>query len=324
MKFNERRYSTTLEKSAAHICKFKYEYFLSKKNVVGIGFGYKITKGFRTCRKCIQVFVIKKVPVFRLLDNDIIPPNFNGIPTDVIETGIFTACFLREKIRPVLGGYSISAAENLNNGTAGCLVSGGNKKFILSTNHVLAEENVLPLGSPIVQPSYEYGGRGLSSIIGTLNKYIPLRFIEGASHPINLSDAAIGILNPSNILSPKMALIGNITCVKNAKLNDAVKKVGSTSELTEGIVTSVTGTIIVDFQATRRCIFQDIIITTRMSELGDSGSILLNKSNCALGILFSQAANNSTYCNLNTALDQLGVHLVTEDHKSEISMNIKK
>src|SRR3712207_616041 len=104
---------------------------------------------------CIQVFVSKKIPQNQLNSNDMIPLIYKGIPTDVKETGQFKACYLIERKRPVLGGYSIST--NMNNevsGTAGCVVTNGVSKFILGTNHVLANSNVLPIKTPIIQPAY--------------------------------------------------------------------------------------------------------------------------------------------------------------------------
>ncbi|AEB77602.1 hypothetical protein [Clostridium botulinum] len=302
---------STLENKIKYICKCEYKYFLNKANVVGIGLGYKIKNGFNTYQKCIKVFVITKLPNDKLTPNEMIPVNYKGIPTDVVESGIIVSSSLKKKIRPVIGGYGISADGTNIMGTAGCLVTNGVSKFLLSTNHVLACINTFPIGHPIIQPAYNDGGKTPKDTIATLYKYVPLRPIEGTSQPINFSDAALGLLSKPNILSNKIAFIGKPTCVKNPHLNESVQKVGRTTELTKGIITNTNATMITTFRDGKRYLFHDVIITSLISNLGDSGALVLNNNKCALGIIYAIGNNISLFCRLNTILDQLDVHLVT-------------
>lgn len=54
-------------------------------HVVRIGVGYKVMGGVETHRRCITVFVTRKVPASQLDADDRVPPRFHLHPTDVIE-----------------------------------------------------------------------------------------------------------------------------------------------------------------------------------------------------------------------------------------------
>lgn len=54
-------------------------------NVVGIGVGYKVIGGVETHRRCITVFVNRKVPASQLDVDDQVPARFHLHLTDVIE-----------------------------------------------------------------------------------------------------------------------------------------------------------------------------------------------------------------------------------------------
>ena len=66
----------------------KYEKTLMrKKGVVGCAVGYKQIAGKKTDQICIICYVIKKIPEDQLDEADLIPTKFEGIQTDVIESG---------------------------------------------------------------------------------------------------------------------------------------------------------------------------------------------------------------------------------------------
>ncbi|MCD3256918.1 hypothetical protein G8T60_09250, partial [Clostridium botulinum C] len=195
-------------------------------------------------------------------------------------------------------------------GTAGCVVTNGVSKFVLSTNHVLANLNMLPMKTPIIQPAYIYRGHTPTDTIATLHKFIPLRFIKREEQPTNLTDCALGLLVKTDIMSDNIAFIGKITCVKSPKLGSHVRKVGETSELTQGTITSINATFTVGYITGKVALFKDQIITTHMAQNGDSGSILVDDNNCALGLLFSTSLNNTAFNRLSTVLDQLDAKLI--------------
>ena len=64
---------------------------MAKENVVGVGVGYKETKGVKTDRLSLVVMVKKKVSVEELKERDVIPTEIEGVITDVIEVGEIVA-----------------------------------------------------------------------------------------------------------------------------------------------------------------------------------------------------------------------------------------
>lgn len=56
-------------------------------NVVGVGIGTKIINGISTERKCVKIYVQKKVSKSKLQKNELIPQKLDGVETDVQEIG---------------------------------------------------------------------------------------------------------------------------------------------------------------------------------------------------------------------------------------------
>ncbi|MPQ42960.1 trypsin-like peptidase domain-containing protein [Clostridium tarantellae] len=81
-----------LERSIKDIIDKYDPIFFNKSNVTGIGFGNKRIKGINTKEPCLHVMVQKKLPSNKLYKHQLIPKNFLGIKTDVIETGKFSFC----------------------------------------------------------------------------------------------------------------------------------------------------------------------------------------------------------------------------------------
>ena len=128
----------------------------SRPNVVACGVGYKVTSEGPTDELSVVVSVSQKLPAAQLAESDLVPPNVDGVKTDVIQTGAFRAFEVRGKRwRPVIPPGASLGHFNISAGTFGCLVRRGNELFILSNNHVLANLNQCQAGDPILQP-----GRG--------------------------------------------------------------------------------------------------------------------------------------------------------------------
>src|SRR5437870_529439 len=67
-------------------------------------------------------------------------------------------------------GFRIAGDHFVMGGTFGALVKTRSKVYILSNNHVLADENRLPIGSPIFQPALLDHGRIDSDQIAELTR----------------------------------------------------------------------------------------------------------------------------------------------------------
>lgn len=127
---------------------------LQKANVVGVGIGLKETRAKRTEQLSMVVLVKRKLPSGQLRPEDLVPPEIEGVPTDVREVGELWALGDRRGLwRPASGGVSIGHFA-ITAGTLGTLVRDrrDGELLILSNNHVLANSNNAQIGDPILQP----------------------------------------------------------------------------------------------------------------------------------------------------------------------------
>lgn len=295
-----------------NVCNNDYDYFLRKANVIGIALSYKVTGGYATTESCIQVLVESKVSEDKLNSKDIIDKTYKGIKTDVVEIGELKASALTSKVRPIIFGYSVGPyLPNMSlAGTAGCLVYGSKRYYILSNNHVLALENSLPINTPILQPANLDGGIYPTDRIATLSRFIKIQFETPTSSPINYVDAAIAIVTDPKQVTPLIYSFGKVRGVTSPVLNSSVKKAGRTTEVTTGTITSTNATVRVTYSGGKTALFKNQILSTAMSAPGDSGSLLLDSNNYAVGLLFAGSNTTTVYNPISTVLYNLNVTLV--------------
>ncbi|KEI07003.1 hypothetical protein Z957_10555 [Clostridium sp. K25] len=306
----ENDYSNNVKK-IFNICKNQYNYFFNKKNVVGIGLGYKIINGMYTSKKCIVVFVSHKVEKANLILKDLIPKSYMGIETDVLESGYFRGASLTQRIRPVQGGYSIGPESVPNvTGSQGCVVTDGTKKYMLSCNHVIANENMLPINTQILQPSLRDGSKITKDAIAYLTKYIPLKNKTAINSPENYVDCAIAREYEPGIFSPQIYMIGSLKGVSTPQLGKKVMKSGRTTSYTEGLITTIGVTVKVKLEL-GIYIFKNQIVTTAMGQEGDSGAVLVDSNKMAVGLLCAVSPSAAVYNPMDKILSSLGVHIVT-------------
>ncbi|AYF55363.1 hypothetical protein DFH04_11585 (plasmid) [Clostridium novyi] len=300
----------SLEEKIFHIARYKYNYFLNKSNVVGVGLGYKIKNGFNTFQKCLSVFVTNKLPLCDIYSNDIVPSYYYGIPTDVINTGAFHLQKLTKKIRPVPGGYDIGPALIVEGGTLGCIVTDGKYYHTLTCNHTLTAQESVTITYPITQPSCVYGGNYPEDIIAKISKFIPIKYSTSTDEYINYVDCAMAKITKRSQISTKINFLGRIKGMAKASLGLNVQKVGANTELTNGTIRSVGATVEFD-EPQGKLIFVDQIVTNKMSADGDSGAILFDKNIQAIGMLMGGGSTKSVFNNIENVLNALSVKLVT-------------
>ncbi|CAG7840747.1 hypothetical protein CLOHAE12215_02171 [Clostridium haemolyticum] len=297
----------SIDERIKYICENEYEYFLSKNNVVGIGLGYKLTKGYNTSEKCIKVFASKKVGNDEIPEADLVPPIYKGIKTDVVQSGNIKFTELLEKKRPVPGGYSIGIPLETQTGTMGCLVTDGSDIFVLGNNHVLSDMNFVPLGTPVMQPGPEDGGKVNTDTIAKLAKYIPIKFNKKE----NYVDAAIAKVTDKNLVSASIAFVGYLKGIGKPNLEEGVKKVGRTTELTVGKISAIYATYVLKYND-KDVLFKDQIFTTDMADYGDSGAILVDYKNYALGLLMAGSESFTIYNDIYNVLGNLKVNILSK------------
>ena len=258
---------------------------LTYKNVVSVGVGFKIKGGVVKKEISLVFSVIKKEGEEDLKDLDIIPKEIEGISTDVIETGAYTAPPppaglvkpRKKRYRPVKGGSSISHIESDIPGTAGGTVKLNKKKFILTTNHVAALVNEAELNDPIIQPAKADGGKS-EDVIGYLEDFTFIDFSRGV---INELDAAL--ISPINdkMFSESIINVGKVKGVEEADLGIQVQKSGRTTGLTSGHIIQIGVLAVVVYPGDRSAIFKDQILVIgtgarKFIAYGDSGSFVIN------------------------------------------------
>jgi len=312
---------------------------LGRRNVVGVGLGYKVSGGIETDELSLVVSVTRKEETAALAAEDLVPQALDGIKTDVVETGVIRALQgPRDRWRPVVppgvsvGHYQITA------GTFGCLVRRGDDVFILSNNHVLADMNDGQQGDAILQPGAADGGTS-DDRIATLADYVPIDFgttepecpiaelsanllnyvagAFGSSHKLqavkqtpgeNHVDAALARPLSPDLVSNEILHIGAPTGVGTATLGTEVQKSGRTTGHTQGAITQIDATVRVDYLG-RTALFTGQLVAGPMSQAGDSGSAVLDMEERVVGLLFA-GSNAATIMNpIDLVLSALNVEV---------------
>lgn len=320
-------------------------YALAKPNVIGIGMGYRTTGGKKTKDEAVVVFVEKKMTPAALSGKDMIDSHviIKGVPTpiDVVELGKVEALKSRTDVwRPAQGGVSIGHYK-ITAGTLGVIAKDkySGARVILSNNHVLANSNDAKIGDAIYQPGPIDGGTEENRIANLYrfqridfgeddptcdlaNMYIRfgnfLSRITGSSHKIsakkvqevsNLVDAAIAMPLDDSLVADNIIDIGEIDGIADASLGLQVYKSGRTTEFTEGRIEYVGATIQVSYGGNKVATFDDQLVTGYMSQGGDSGSLLVNGNDKAVGLLFAGSNTSTIYNPIKYVLDALSIEL---------------
>ena len=314
---------------------------LRRRNVVACGLGFKQVGGEWTDELSLVVSVERKLPKEQLTPDDLIPPQVDGLPTDVQQTGRFRALTLdpRRRYRPAQPGLSVGHYL-VTAGTFGYLVRRGEALFILSNNHVLANTNAAQIGDPILQPARLDGGTVEQDRIAALSDFVRLDFGEQeADHPLlemiasllnalaalfgssvrlratrlsaegNLMDAALARVDDPNLVIPGWPEIGRQLGQAEPQLGMEVQKFGRTTGYTRGIVRQVDVAVNVEYQG-RTAHFVDQVMTDPMSAGGDSGSAILDRQGHAVGLLFAGSEAATLFTPIARILEHFRVELV--------------
>ena len=296
---------------------------MDMENVVGVSLGKKIKNGKETKEDVVSVLVSHKAAPGLVSTNNRVPGKLESFQTDVVEVGDLFAGdgpedpvdvtaqaasspALTRRIRPAMGGFSVGHPRV----TAGTLdtccydlapfPSVPRHYYILSNNHVLANSNDASIGDPITQPGRVDGGTVPHDVIARLARFVPIQFHTPTSKPCNLVDAAIAEGNLQD-LNREVYWGGHVKRLYTAPaVGDIVQKTGRTTGFTTGTVTNINATVDVNYGAGRVARFCRQIITTDMSRGGDSGSLVMDRDEGAVGLLFAGSSvatilNNIAY-----------------------------
>ncbi len=237
------------------------------------------------------------------------------------------------RLRPAPGGVSIGH-RRVTAGTLGAVVkdSDGETRLMLSNNHVLANSTTgadgrAAVGDPVLQPGSFDGGKYPEDMIGTLERFIPLlrtqqhsecqvaNYWEGLVNRMlsilfprysiwlqrqdnrgNLVDAAVARPQSEQDILDQVLDIGIVTGQGSAVLGQEVRFSGRTSGYKEGKVIATDVSLYVQLTPLEQAFFTDQVIVSAISQPGDSGSLVVDRENQAVGLLFA-GSDRVTICN---------------------------
>lgn len=234
------------------------------------------------------------------------------------------APWFRGNVRPLVIGASIGHFR-VTAGTLGAFVERGNELFVLSNNHVLANEDDAASGDWILQRARLDGGRQPRDRVARLRHWIRFK-----RRKTNFVDAALGALDDGIEIDP--TLLRGITGRGNRRLaglgpemvdeGDTVYKVGRTTGATRGRVTAFDlDNVVVGYDVGNVRFDGQIEIEGAgklpFSDGGDSGSLIVDRRMEAVALLFAGSETGGrdglglTYANpIHRVLDDLKATLL--------------
>lgn len=253
------------------------EHLMNKANVVGVAGGDGE----------VVVFVTQKKPLDELESRDVVDPELDEVPTDVIEVG---------EVQPMLEPGDSIGLEGGGTGTLGGVVEDENGfLYALTNNHVAAASNDARVLASIHHPG---PADGLGDAIGVLSRFEPIFFDR-----TNLIDAALVRLSEG-------ASNSFHSTTTTARTGWEVHKNGRTTGRNSGEVIGRNATIDVNFGAKGVARFTGQLITTHMLDPGDSGSVLVSRSSHPIGLSFAGSDQMSVHTPINLVLRTLAVRFV--------------
>ncbi|NMM30543.1 MAG: peptidase S32, partial [Cellulomonas sp.] len=293
--------------------------------VVGVDIGEKVSRGEPTGSESIVVHVNHKVDVSQLPEDQLIPAEIDGIPTDVVEHRIRLQSHLvpvagsaapptpgadttdARRYRPLAGGASMgpfrpvprgasavdgAPGEYLVAGTLGAFVTDRRtgRTLALTNFHVAAVDTGWRAGDLQLQPSRIDDGAMAGSPIGTVQRAVVSDRVDGAAV----------LLSPGMQWYPGVIGIGPVKGRAVARIGQTVRKRGRTTGLRHGTVSSVDFTVQIDFggETGVRTLRDQVRIDrdpteTEFSARGDSGSVVVDDRGRVVGLLFAGEEDGS-------------------------------
>lgn len=306
---------------------------LKLPGVTGVDVGYKEVGGKPTGEVAIRVLVAQKKPPKSVPEDQQIPPEINGVKTDVIERRFVLHQRNRVRVKDIAlqadtthyaslkGGISIGPCRAVNGyvyaGTLGAVVKDNTtgQTMLLSNFHVMCIDNGWHVGDQMTQPSRVDTGSCPSDVVGTLQRAVLSASVDGAICSVSARTTACEIQE-----------IGAVTGTAAAALNMAVRKRGRTTGLTYGTVDSISLSVKIDYGdgLGERTLTNQIGVkpdpahNAKFGDHGDSGSVIVNAACEVVGLHF--AGDDSGYGIANpiaSVLSELNITLCVAPSKTK-------
>lgn len=280
-------------------------------NLLGVGVGPKEVNKRPTPELALKLYVRTKKPKSELSEAQLLPPKVDEAITDIVQLGPLRARgSFTKRVRPGVGGCSgCVVVRDLNyTGTLGLGMRGygglADRTFVLSNNHVLANENHAKIGDAVVQPGTLDGGDPANDVIGHLFDFVRLEFspLFDPSPAVNHVDAACAEISEFGDFTREVFWIGypkgwrTRASVQDAVVNGQIQaqKTGRTTGYTTGYITDVSFDGWVGY-TDGYAYFEDQILIEpgNFSAPGDSGSCIFDMDEHAIGLLFAGGATHT-------------------------------
>ncbi len=254
--------------------------------------------------------------------NGVTPINKKNEPADRLK-----------RYRPTLGGSSIGHYR-VTAGTLGAVVKDrdSGQRLILSNNHVIANSSSghdgrAKQGDDILQPGSYDGGKVPGDVLGKLERFEPMVRTFQASQCLtakmwektanrmlsfflpqyrvalqrsnekgNMVDAALAKPIKDEDISEEILELGMPKGTADVSLGQSIVFSGRTSGVVRGKVIAKDVSLNIGMDAGEQVYFVDQLITSAVSRPGDSGSLLMDNENNAVGLLFA-GSDKVSICN---------------------------
>jgi hypothetical protein len=282
--------------------------------VLGVGLAHKQTRDGVRDQLAFVVVVPKKRHKRELKVSELIPPWFEGVPTDVWEP--FDAPLLAEPSTILNGGIEIRSNRSAMgaSGTLGCLATRGpagptQEQFLLSAHHVFYEDfNETGEGGDVGAPDLSccwicVTGKvaNVTAGVGTNNLDCAIAKTNG-KRPIQQRIPKLGPTIPQRQNSDLVMGVAPLRDVGQGLMSpiavgEHVRKVGASSGLTGGTVFALNLPVPADGESGYPAMDGQIIIKPLQNEgrssgakvdfaiVGDSGAVIMDDANRVVGLL---------------------------------------
>ncbi len=176
------------------------------RNVIGVAIGPRISRTPRPPEQCVRFYVEKKIEPPGAVDRPfLIPEEIEGMPTDVIPAGRFISFDPGAAPGAVIGiDYNAPNVDSALAGTLSAIVRLGGIPFVLGSNHVMAVNGRVPLGTRILfKPPEKFIVDPNDYVFARLTAYVPLRPEGPGYNPNepNTVDCALAVVEKPDLVT---------------------------------------------------------------------------------------------------------------------------
>lgn len=294
------------------------------KNIVGVGLGVKVFRGIPQSWPAVCAFVVRKV------EREAVPRDFlfesiarryfgDRLDSDVIEVGMPQGFHHdRQEFRDrIPGGVAIGHFNHVHRGTLGAWLADGQDRFFLTCWHCVdrGEADLTTAGSREVLHPSGHSANAIGRLVASVDPHNAANFGSASTTTV---DAALAILEDPDDRGRYADFILGVGEIRNTNsvqnLPTRVKKYGIATHETYGWMVHQSVALVVDHNLTQgkhatsprtlTYYFRQLGILADHSVSpngfcthGDSGAIILDSDNFALGMLVGGSGSHTpAYC----------------------------